>query len=91
MGAECRLNPRGPVSFNHLDHKPNRKRFTETPEGEGPYRLDDIVTTHINKVPAKTGGKVHGPKGTAGLLGINSSTLRNKMNKLWIRYGRKQK
>jgi transcriptional regulator with GAF, ATPase, and Fis domain len=85
------LNPRGPVSFDHLGHKQNRKRAAETPVEEGPYRLDEVVTAHIKKVLAKTGGKVHGPKGAAGLLGINSSTLRNKMNKLGIRYGRKQK
>ena len=85
------LKPRGPVSFDHLDHKANRKRAAETPIEEGPYRLDDVIIAHINRVLAKTGGKVHGPDGAAGLLGINSSTLRNKMNKLGIQYGRKQK
>ena len=77
--------------FDHLDHKANRKRAAETPIEEGPYRLDDVIIAHINRVLAKTGGKVHGPDGAAGLLGINSSTLRNKMNKLGIQYGRKQK
>jgi transcriptional regulator with GAF, ATPase, and Fis domain len=52
--------------------------------------LDDVVIAHIHKVLAKTGGKVHGPNGAARLLGVNSSTLRNKMNKLGIQYGRKQ-
>jgi DNA-binding protein Fis len=42
-------------------------------------------------VLVKTGGKVHGPNGAASLLGVNPSTLRNKMNKLGIQYGRKQK
>jgi formate hydrogenlyase transcriptional activator len=85
------LNPRGPVSFEHLGHIQCWKRPAETQFEEGPYRLDDVVTAHINKVLAKTGGKVHGPNGAASLLGVNSSTLRNKMNKLGIHYGRKQK
>ncbi len=85
------LNPRGPVSFDHLDSRPSCKRPAEAQTGRGPHRLDDVVTAHINKMLVKTGGKVHGPDGAARLLGVNASTLRNKMNKLGIRYGRKQK
>lgn len=85
------LNPRGPVSFDHLDYKPSCKSPVEAQTGQGPYRLDDVVTAHINKMLVKTGGKVHGPDGAARLLGVNASTLRNKMNKLGIQYGRKQK
>jgi DNA-binding protein Fis len=66
------------------------KRPAETQTEQGPYGLDDVVTAHINKVLIKTGGKVHGPDGAASLLGVNASTLRNKMNKLGIQYGRKQ-
>jgi transcriptional regulator with GAF, ATPase, and Fis domain len=83
------LHPRGPVSFDHLGHKQPGKKPAEAQTEEGPYRLDDVVTAHINKVLVKTGGKVHGPNGAANLLGVNASTLRNKMNKLGIRYGRK--
>jgi DNA-binding protein Fis len=39
----------------------------------------------------KTQGKVHGPDGAAAVLGINPSTLRNRMKKLGIDYGRKSK
>ena len=42
------LKPRGPVSFDHPDHKQNRKRTAETPVEEGLYRLDDVVIAHIN-------------------------------------------
>ncbi|MGD8847356.1 MAG: sigma 54-interacting transcriptional regulator [Desulfobacteraceae bacterium] len=83
------LHPRGPVSFDHLGHKQLCKRPAETQTEEGPYLLDDVVTAHINKVLVKTGGKVHGPNGAANLLGVNASTLRNKMNKLGIKFGRK--
>jgi len=38
-----------------------------------------------------TGGIVHGPRGAAALLGINPSTLRSRMKKLGIPYGRKRR
>lgn len=50
--------------------------------------LDQAMARHIRFVLRKTGGKVHGPDGAAQLLGINSSTLRYRMNKLGIPYGR---
>ena len=43
---------------------------------------------HIQKVLKITNGKIHGPGGAAELMGINPSTLRNRMNKLAIPYGR---
>ena len=48
--------------------------------------LDEITSQHIRKVLTKTNGKIHGPGGAAELLGINASTLRNRMNKLNIEY-----
>jgi DNA-binding NtrC family response regulator len=84
------LHPRGPVSFDHLAHQQPLTRPAEAQTGEGPYHLDDVVIAHINKVLVKAGGKVLGPDGAASLLGVNASTLRNKMNKLGIKYGRGQ-
>ncbi len=53
--------------------------------------LDKISARHIRKVLEMTGGKVHGSGGAAELLGINSSTLRARMQKMGIPYGRKLK
>jgi transcriptional regulator with GAF, ATPase, and Fis domain len=53
--------------------------------------LDDVVVRHINRALQATGGKIHGPDGAARLLGINASTLRNRMNRLGITYGRGRK
>ena len=50
-----------------------------------------MVSIHIRKVLTKTSGKIHGKDGAAALLGINPSTLRNRMNKLGIEYGRSVK
>ncbi len=51
-------------------------------------RLDDVVKHHVEKVLRITKGKIHGPGGAAELLGVNPSTLRNRMKKLGIHYKR---
>ncbi|UCH98629.1 MAG: sigma-54-dependent Fis family transcriptional regulator, partial [Candidatus Aminicenantes bacterium] len=53
--------------------------------------LDEAVIRHIRKILDRTGGKIHGPGGAADLLGINPSTLRNRMKRLGIVYGRRSK
>ncbi|MDT8419036.1 MAG: sigma 54-interacting transcriptional regulator [Desulfuromonadales bacterium] len=51
-------------------------------------RLDDAISKHIKDVLRMCKGKVNGAGGAAELLGVNPSTLRNKMNKLGIEYGK---
>jgi transcriptional regulator with GAF, ATPase, and Fis domain len=51
--------------------------------------LDDAVRRHILRVLGITRGKVQGPGGAAALLGLNPSTLRHRMRKLGIPFGRK--
>jgi transcriptional regulator with GAF, ATPase, and Fis domain len=81
-----------PLSFDHLVGMLNPPAHS-LPASllDEPLRMDDVVGQHIRRVLGMTGGKVHGPGGAARLLGINASTLRNRMNKLGIRYGRKGK
>ncbi len=55
------------------------------------YTLDEVTINHIQKVLLKSDGKIHGKGGAAELLGINPNTLRNRMNKLGIKYIRKNK
>jgi len=50
--------------------------------------LEQTVRRHIQNVLKIANGKIHGPGGAAELMGINPSTLRNRMNKLAIPYGR---
>lgn len=50
--------------------------------------LDTLIAEHIRHVLELTKGKVHGSGGAAELLGINPSTLRYRMQKLGIPYGR---
>lgn len=65
-----------PVAFNGLPYK--------SPS------LDKVNTLHIQQVLKITKGIVHGPAGAAALLGINPSTLRSKMKKLGIPFGRRK-
>lgn len=56
-----------------------------------PLDLDEVISRHIRQVLEMTRGVVHGKQGAAELLGINPSTLRNRMNRLGIDYGRKRR
>lgn len=50
--------------------------------------LDEAVALHIQQALKLSGGKVEGTDGAAGRLGIHPSTLRGKMRKLGIGYGK---
>ena len=85
------LNPSGPLIFYNLlqGHIKGSKEPLAEPTVIG--NLEDVISQHIRQVLLKTKGKVHGPDGAATILEINPSTLRNRMNKLGIDYGRKSK
>ena len=51
--------------------------------------LDEAMSRHISSVLEITKGKIHGSGGAAELLGIKATTLRARMDKLGIKYGRK--
>jgi len=51
--------------------------------------LEAVISAHIGRVLHMTGGKVEGPGGAARILGVKPSTLRQKMRKLGIPFGRK--
>lgn len=50
--------------------------------------LNQVMADHIKSALAATNGQIHGDAGAAKILGINPSTLRSRMNKLKIDYGR---
>ena len=53
-------------------------------------KLDEVVATHLSTILEMTSGKIYGPGGAAELLGINSSTLRFRLDKLGIKYRREK-
>ena len=54
-------------------------------------RLEEIEAKHIRHVMGLTGGRIEGEKGAAEILDINPGTLRHRMRKLNIPFGRKKK
>lgn len=51
--------------------------------------LDKAMTAHITRVLAACGGRVEGRAGAARILGVKPGTLRYRMKKLGIAFGRK--
>jgi transcriptional regulator with GAF, ATPase, and Fis domain len=82
------LNPHGPLRFDEFIRSEQDKRPAISERQSEPDELEYVISSHIQNVLLKTEGKVHGPGGAAELLGINPSTLRARMNKLGINYGR---
>jgi transcriptional regulator with GAF, ATPase, and Fis domain len=55
---------------------------------EGPLLLNQVEASHILKVLKMTGGRIEGKKGAAALLGMHPGTLRHRMKKLGVPFGR---
>jgi transcriptional regulator with GAF, ATPase, and Fis domain len=83
------LNRNGPLNFDRLILTQQEEEPATLPRQEdGSLKLDEVISRHIRSVLKMTKGKVHGPRGAAEVMGLNPSTLRNRMNKLGISYGR---
>jgi transcriptional regulator of acetoin/glycerol metabolism len=52
------------------------------------FRLDEAMSAHIRLALQTAEGRINGRNGAAALLDIHPNTLRNRMRKLGIRYGR---
>ncbi|MGD2272923.1 MAG: sigma 54-interacting transcriptional regulator [Desulfobacterales bacterium] len=85
------LNPAGPLTFEYLNLGQPEKSSELHQQIEETDHLDEVISRHIRRVLSKAKGKVNGPDGAAACLGINPSTLRNRMKKLGIDYGRQSK
>ncbi len=57
--------------------------------GDEVLPLREVEAKHIRHMLAKTRGRINAREGAAELLGINSGTLRHRMRKLGIPFGRK--
>jgi transcriptional regulator of acetoin/glycerol metabolism len=73
-----------PLVFD--DVMPSLRKTVETPGG--PVKLQEVEAEHIRQVVKMAGGKIEGKNGAAEILGINAATLRHRMRKLGIPFGR---
>ena len=82
----------GPLSFPDLPEVHTRIEPATPPViPETIPTLDEINRRHIMKALRSAGGKVQGAGGAAEILDIHPNTLRKRMRKLGIRYGRQAK
>jgi transcriptional regulator with GAF, ATPase, and Fis domain len=74
------------LTFDHFETPRTDEGFSDPDKNLD--SLDHVMARHINLALRKSNGKIHGPNGAAAMLKINSSTLRNRMKKFRIRFGR---
>ena len=86
---ELILHRDGMLTFASLMPADSRS-VTPSEDCTGSLRLDDRVAVHITRVLALTGGRINGPGGAAELLGIKPNTLRARMDRLGVSYGRRR-
>ncbi|MBS1233318.1 MAG: transcriptional regulator, sigma54-dependent [Nitrospirae bacterium] len=81
-----------PLSFEDIVgfpvHSGDEVRFRPA---DANLTLNEMEADHIRHAMEKTGGKVEGEQGAAALLGMNPGTLRHRMRKLKIPFGRAAK
>ncbi len=87
---ELIIHPSGPLEFKQFNtQKYSSETLSDKSElciDETSSDLDSIISNHIEKILRQTQGRIHGKGGAAERLGLNPSTLRNRMNKLGIKY-----
>jgi transcriptional regulator with GAF, ATPase, and Fis domain len=84
---ELIIYPEGPLKFSELQsQRPEGASKITIQEYQGSERLEDVMADHIRLVLTRTGGRIHGENGAAAILGVNASTLRNRMNKLGVQF-----
>jgi transcriptional regulator with GAF, ATPase, and Fis domain len=78
-----------PLVFNDLgEPAKGGKRSVPQQKDNAIDSLNENISRHIRQALASAGGRVGGEKGAAKLLKMNPSTLRSKMRKLNIPFGR---
>ena len=82
------LSPTGPLDFSNLIPYKEMEVHELITHSTSTDNLDLLISNHIKSVVERANGKVHGPGGAAEILGVNPSSLRNKMKKYGIKHGR---
>ncbi|MBU4011688.1 MAG: sigma-54 dependent transcriptional regulator, partial [Proteobacteria bacterium] len=80
----------GLLNFDHFVFPQSDKLPTNTIASGKMLKLDEVCVRHIQSALEAARGRINGPYGAAELLGLLPSTLRGRMNKLGIIYGRKK-
>lgn len=84
------LSRDGILTFDHLALSRLNAKESKSSDRKGFKPLGEVMAGHIQKALSLTRGRINGPDGAARLLGINPSTLRNRMKKMGISCGRRK-
>ena len=79
------------LSFDGMDQAPKLNTGYSVDKKKEIQTLNTIMTDHIKSVLKLCNGRVEGPKGAAKILDIHPSTLRKKMQRMNIPFGKKCK
>ena len=85
------IHKSGPLNIADLSTSKKATPRSVVPDTSEIHSLDEITTQHIQKAMKATDGRIQGPNGAAELLKINPNTLRKRMTKLRIPFGRQAK
>ncbi len=79
------------LTFDDLTPLQERTELSEAEEDlmERCLKLQDLEYRHIRSIMEVTDGRVEGKNGAAVLLGMNPATLRHRLQKLGIAFGRR--
>jgi len=87
---ELILNREGPLIFMGFDGRMPQNKLIKSlsSENEALVPLNEVMADHIHRVIQKTNGRINGPNGAAKILDVHPNTLRNRMIKLGIPFGK---
>ena len=84
------LSKGSPLTFNNLSTFGSSELLDGRNSGsDDALSLDHVMASHIQRVLRMTDGRVNGRNGAAELLNMRPNTLRYRMRKLGIEFGRK--
>ncbi len=78
-------------ALNEKECLPDTFSFNQDMGGADSATMDQVISSHLRSALKKTGYKIEGEKGAASILGMNPSTLRSKLRKFKINFGREMK
>jgi len=83
------LSQGNPLTFDEIGTAVPKPSVVPHPPDASSCSFEEAMVHHIRRALDATGGRVGGEKGAARLLNMNPSTLRTKMRRLGILFGKK--
>jgi transcriptional regulator with GAF, ATPase, and Fis domain len=81
-----------PLRFDEINGLQSKRQMPLSSQSlrssNAPLDVNSILRTHITQVLQMTNGKIQGRTGAAALLGVHPNTLRHRLRKLGITFGR---